>query len=174
MRSCSCNTPPPQHCYQTPLTVSLCLSQTAGFGSSSLPSVVSHLAFPSRTSEKLSSPNWLFNTFFSSNTWAQQGAARVLNHYCSAAGLNGWAVFSFFQLPWPVWTPPVSQQYSLPIWEAHGVLWSMCLVSTPIAKRIRLPMDSHAASLFFSSVFCVLESSLWHGPCSYTWLSVKL
>jgi hypothetical protein len=57
LSSCSCNTPP-QHCYQTPLTVSFCLSQRGGFGSSSLPSVASHLAFPSRTSEKLSSPNF--------------------------------------------------------------------------------------------------------------------
>jgi hypothetical protein len=54
------------------------------------------------------------------------------------------------------------------------VLWLMCLVSTPIIKRIRLPMVSHVASLFISSAFCVLESSLCHGPCSYTWVSVKL
>jgi hypothetical protein len=59
-----------------------------------------------------------------------------------------------------VWTPAVSQQYSLPIWGAHGMLWSMCLVSTPIAKRIRLPMVSHVDSLFFSSVFCVLKCFL--------------
>jgi hypothetical protein len=77
-------------------------------------------------------------------------------------------------LPWPVWTPPVSQQYSLPIWGAHGVLWLMFLVNTPIAKRIRLPMVSHVASLFFSSAFCVLKCSLCYEPCSCTWVSVKL
>jgi hypothetical protein len=55
--SCSCNTHS-QHCYQTLLTVSHCLNQSGGFGSSSLPSVDSHLAFPLRKSEKLSSPNF--------------------------------------------------------------------------------------------------------------------
>jgi hypothetical protein len=118
--------------------------------------------------EIVKSKLWLFNTFFSSHTWAQQGSARGWDHYCSAAGLNGWAVFGSFQLPRPVWAPPVSQQHSFPIWGSHGVLWSMCLVSTPIARRVRLPVASHVAALFFSSAFCVLESSLCHGPCSYT------
>jgi hypothetical protein len=47
---------PSPHCYHTALTVSLCLR--GGFCSPSLSSVASHLAFPSRTSEKLSSPNF--------------------------------------------------------------------------------------------------------------------
>jgi hypothetical protein len=61
-------TPRHTHCSQTPLTVSLCLSQRGFFSPCFLPSMTSHLGYPSGTSEKLSSPKCHCLTFSSPHT----------------------------------------------------------------------------------------------------------
>jgi hypothetical protein len=42
------------------------------------------------------------------------------------------------------------------------------MVSTPIEKRVKLPMDSLRACLFYISAVCVVEICLCCKPCRYT------
>jgi hypothetical protein len=68
LSSCSAPNPATHTLFSNPLTVSLCLSQRGFFSPCFLPSMTSHLGYPSGTSEKLSSPKCHCLTFSSPHT----------------------------------------------------------------------------------------------------------
>jgi hypothetical protein len=130
---CSCITSP-QHYYQICLTVSLCLNQRGGFGSSSLPSVASHFVFPSRTSGKLSSPNFDCLTLsyphilgLSRELQKDRTITAVLQDSMDQKYLGPSSCHDLSELH-------QSPNSAASLSEEH-MEWSMCLVSTPIQRE---------------------------------------